>query len=124
MLITGLLTSQTSPLWTSPSGDRPWPRWLHASPSLYAHELKNMVEGFTRHLDGDMLRRMARHVRKRAQLCTSVNGGHFEHLISKKGVVWDYKFKCPSVICVHHEFCNHIFNKSYFFYHLLLDISK
>ena len=32
-------------------------------------ELKAIVEGFTRRMDGDQLRRMARHTRRRAELC-------------------------------------------------------
>ena len=47
-------------------------------------ELKGEVEDFARHFDHDKARRMARHCRYRAQLCKSVGGGHFEHLIKKK----------------------------------------
>ena len=47
-------------------------------------ELKGEVEDFARHFDPDKARRMAKHCRYRAQLCVSVGGGHFEHLIKKK----------------------------------------
>ena len=43
-------------------------------------QLKTVVEDFTRSLDEASLRRMARHTRRRAELCRSVGGGHFEHL--------------------------------------------
>ena len=44
-------------------------------------ELKDIVEGFARRMAGDQLRRMARHTRRRAELCCAERGGHFEHLL-------------------------------------------
>lgn len=44
-------------------------------------ELKELVEEFARNMDEDMVRRMARHTRRRAELCRSERGGHFEHLL-------------------------------------------
>ena len=44
-------------------------------------ELKELVEDFARNMDEDMVRRMARHTRRRAELCRSEREGHFEHLL-------------------------------------------
>ena len=56
---------------------------VRTEPSIL-EELKGEVEDFARHFDHDKARRMARHCQYRAQLCVSVGGGHFEHLIKKK----------------------------------------
>ena len=44
-------------------------------------ELKEVVEDFASNFDPVMARSMARHTRKRAQLCVDQAGGHFEHLV-------------------------------------------
>ena len=47
-------------------------------------ELKIIVNDFTVNLGEEKIRSMARHTRKRAELCCQVRGGHFEHLLQKK----------------------------------------
>ena len=47
-------------------------------------ELKGEVEDFARHFNPDKARRVARHCRCRAQLCVTVGGGHFKHVIKKQ----------------------------------------
>ena len=44
-------------------------------------QLKDVVEDFARNISEDQLRRMARHTRRRAELCCAERGGHFEHLL-------------------------------------------
>ena len=44
-------------------------------------ELKEVVEDFASNFDPVKARSMARHTRKRAQLCVDQAGGHFEHLV-------------------------------------------
>lgn len=44
-------------------------------------QLKDVVEDFARNMDEDLLRRMARSTRRRAELCCAEQGGHFEHLL-------------------------------------------
>ena len=48
-------------------------------------ELKSIVEDFANSISKDKLIKMARHTRKRAELCIEANGGHFEHLSHKIG---------------------------------------
>ena len=43
--------------------------------------LKERVEKFARSLTEEQLRRMARHTRRRAELCVAADGGYFEHLL-------------------------------------------
>ena len=43
--------------------------------------LKAVVEDFATNLEEDNVRKMAHHVKKRAELCRLQNGGHFEHLL-------------------------------------------
>ena len=50
-------------------------------------ELKEMVEDFSRNMDEAMVRRMARYTCRRAELCRSERGGHFEHLLLTTGGV-------------------------------------
>ena len=47
-------------------------------------DLKNCVEDFANNFDPQKVRSMSRHTRYRAELCVSVDGGHFEHLVKKK----------------------------------------
>ena len=47
-------------------------------------ELKAIVNDFAVNLGEEKIRSMARHTRKRAELCCQVRGGHFEHLMQKK----------------------------------------
>ena len=44
-------------------------------------QLKTVVEDTQYSLTEDSLRKVARHTRRRAELCQSVQGGHFEHLL-------------------------------------------
>lgn len=44
-------------------------------------ELKKQVETFASQVPEEQLRKMARHVRKRATLCVQEGGSHFEHLL-------------------------------------------
>ena len=44
-------------------------------------QLKTVVEDFTQNMDEASLRKVARHLRRRAELCQSVRGGHFKHLL-------------------------------------------
>lgn len=44
-------------------------------------ELKRVVEEFAANIAEDVLRRMARHTRRRAELCVRERGGYFEHLL-------------------------------------------
>lgn len=44
-------------------------------------QLKGIVEDFAKNIDADLLRRTARHTRRRAELCCAEGGGHFEHLL-------------------------------------------
>lgn len=44
-------------------------------------QLKESVEDFTRNMGEEQLRKMARHTRRRAELCRAAGGGHFEHLL-------------------------------------------
>ena len=39
-----------------------------------------------KHISKDQLIKMARHTRKRAELCVKVVGGHFEHFVHKVNV--------------------------------------
>ena len=43
--------------------------------------LKRAVENFAASLSRDQLRRMARHTRRRAELCAAAEGGYFEHVL-------------------------------------------
>ena len=47
-------------------------------------ELKAIVNDFAVNMGEEKIRSMARHTRKRAELCCQVRGGHFEHLMKKK----------------------------------------
>ena len=47
-------------------------------------DLKNIVEDFAANLEPDKIRKMVRHTRKRAAACVAAQGGHFEHILSKK----------------------------------------
>ena len=49
-------------------------------------ELKAIVNDFAVNLGEEKIRSMARHTRKRAELCCQVRGGHFEHLMEEKAV--------------------------------------
>ena len=44
-------------------------------------ELKEVVEDFAINFDPEKAKSMARHTRRRAQLCVQQAGGHFEHLV-------------------------------------------
>ena len=68
---------------------RIYPAWTSASAAHEVTEraletlgiLKTVVEGFARGMDGDHLRRMARHTQRRAELCCAERRGHLEHLL-------------------------------------------
>ena len=44
-------------------------------------ELKKVVEDFAASITAEKLRKMARHTRRRAELCVAEKGGYFEHLL-------------------------------------------
>ena len=44
-------------------------------------QLKTVVEDFAKNINEDQLRSMARHTRRRAELCCAEKGGFFEHLL-------------------------------------------
>jgi hypothetical protein len=44
-------------------------------------ELKTVVENFATDISEEQLRKMARHTRRRAELCVAERGGYFEHLL-------------------------------------------
>ena len=44
-------------------------------------QLKQVVEDVVRKMEPDSLRKVVRHTLKRAELCVSQKGGHFEHLL-------------------------------------------
>ena len=61
--------------------------WSQAMQEVYRCQpsslaaLKAVVEDFATNLEEDNVRKMAHHVKKRAELCRLQNGGHFEHLL-------------------------------------------
>ena len=44
-------------------------------------DMKRAVEDFAANLDEEGIRKMCRHTRKRAVVCVSAGGSHFEHLM-------------------------------------------
>ena len=48
-------------------------------------ELMEVVEDFVVNFDPEIASRVVRQVKYRAALCKSVGGGHFQHLLKKKG---------------------------------------
>ena len=43
--------------------------------------LKEVVEDFALNMDKELVRKICRNVKKRAELCVAQKGGHFEHLL-------------------------------------------
>ena len=44
-------------------------------------DLKKVVQDFATGISEELLRKMARHTRRRAELCVAERGGYFEHLL-------------------------------------------
>ena len=65
---------------------RPWTfyfvvrRWCKKQ-SKTVTELKSAIEEFASNLGEDAIRKIARHVRKRALACVATQGRHFEHIL-------------------------------------------
>ena len=58
-------------------------RELTRVPPSSIEEMKATVEGFADSLDLEEVLKAVENIKKRAQVCSSQNGGHFQHLLLK-----------------------------------------